>query len=344
MNNALREENTMTKKLSSILILSLFILSTTIGTAAAKEINKDFHQKFDVKEGDTLRLRHGDGNVQLIPWEENVIDVKVRYRADIDAVGIRLGSKDDFQVEFRKTGNTVYVTGKETSRGTIGFYNKKQYEYVYEIHSPDYIRLDLSGDDGNVDILGWKAEIDCQIDDGDITLRNISGDKTTIRGEDGDIDIDGLAGNLTIEVDDGDMYLTACEMPSCRLETNDGDITIRDAEGSFDITLDDGNVNTRQITAKGLIIRSEDGDIDLDLLATETLDADIRTDDGDVTINLEKGFSLSFHASSDDVDYIHIDLDDIENYREDDHSKTGRIGGGEGQLKIRTADGNITIK
>jgi DUF4097 and DUF4098 domain-containing protein YvlB len=344
MNNVYSEENIMTKKLSSILILSLLIFSTHVGTALAKEINKDFHQSFDVKEGDTLRLKHGDGNVQLTPWDKDIIDVKVRYRADIDAVGIRLGSKDDFNVEFRQTGNTVYVTGKETSRGTIGFYNKKQYEYIYEIHSPDYIKLDLDGDDGNVDISGWTAEIDCRIDDGNITLRNISGEKTTIRGEDGDIEIDNFTGDLTIELDDGDVFLTACDMPRCRLRTEDGDIEISESKGSFDITVDDGNVTMRQITARGLIMRSEDGDIDLDLLADETLDADIRTDDGNVTVSLEKGFSLSFHVSADDVDYIRIDLDDIENYREDDHSKSGRIGGGNGRLKIRTADGDITIK
>lgn len=344
MNNAHREENIMTKKLSSLLILSLLIFSTHVGTALAKEINKDFHQSFDVKKGDSLRLRHGDGDVRLTPWDKDIIDVKVRYRADIDAVGIRLGSKDDFNVEFRQTGNTVYVTGKEKSRGTIGFYNKKQYEYVYEIHSPDYIQLDLDGDDGDVDIQNWAGEIDCRIDDGNITLRNISGEKTTIRGEDGDIEIENLTGDLMIEVDDGDVFLNTCSMPHCRLEAEDGDITISEAKGSFDITVDDGNVTMRQITARGLIMRSEDGDIDLDLLATETLDADIRTDDGDVTIDLEKGFSLSFHISADDVDYIRIDLDDIENYREDRVSKSGRIRGGNGRLKIRTADGDITIK
>ena len=344
MNNAHREENIMTKKLSSILVLFFFIVSTTIGTATAKDINKDFHQSFDVKEGDTLRLRHGDGNVQMIPWEENVIDVKVRYRADIDAVGIRLGSKDDFNVEFRQTGNTVYVTGKETSRGTIGFYNKKQYEYVYEIHSPDYIQLDLDGDDGNLDIQDWRAEIDCRLDDGDITFRNINGERTSIQAEDGDIEIDSLSGDLTIEVDDGDVYLTACDMPRCRLEANDGDITISESKGSFDITVDDGNVNTRQFAATRLILRANDGDIDLDLMAGETIDADIRTDDGDVTVNLEKGFSLSFHLSADDADYIRIDLDDIEDYKEDDNSKSGRLLGGNGRLKIQTADGDITIK
>jgi len=334
----------MAKKSSTLLILSLFILSGFVTTAAAKEINKDFHQSFDVKTGDTLRLKHGDGDVKLIPWEENVIDVKVRYRADIDAVGIRLGSRDDFVVEFRQTGSTVYVEGRETSRGTIGFYNKKRYEYVYEIHSPDYIELDLSGDDGDVEITDWAAKIDCRIDDGDVTLRNIDGEHTSIWGEDGDITIDDLTGELTIELDDGDLYLSGLNTPRCRLEGEDGDIEISAAEGSFDIAVDDGNVTMRQIAASGLIIRANDGDIDLDLLAGQKLDADIRTDDGNVSIDLERGFSLSFNASADDVDYIHVDLKDVQNFREDRVSKSGVIGGGEGRLKIETADGDITIR
>lgn len=327
------------------MILSIFILTATIGPAAAKEINRDFHQRFDVTRGDTLRLRHGDGNVRMIPWEENVIDVKVRYRVDIEAVGIRLGPRDDFNVEFRQMGNTVYVTGKETSRGTIGFYNKKRYEYLYEIHSPDYIKLDLAGDDGNVEISGWAAEIDCRIDDGDINMLDIRGEKTAIWAEDGDVEIDGLSGNLTIEVDDGDVFLKGCDMSRFRLDANDGDIEIGDSSGSFDITVDDGNVSTRKIAVSGLIVRANDGDIDLDLKPGETLDADIRTDDGDVTVNLERGFSFSFLASADDADYIRIEMEDIEDYREDEHNKSGRIGGGgKGRLKIRTVDGDITIK
>jgi hypothetical protein len=334
----------MIKKISTLMIVSSLIFSVHAGPAAAEEISKDFHQTFQVKQRDTLRLKHGDGDVRLVPWDKDIIDVKVRYRADIDAVGIRLGSKDDFVVEFKQSGNTVYVTGKETSRGTIGFYNKKRYEYVYEIHSPDYIRLDMDGDDGDVDISGWTADIDCLIDDGDITMENISGDKTMIRGEDGNIEIDGLTGDLSIELDDGDVYITSSDMTRCRLEANDGDIEITEAKGSFDIAVDDGNVTMRQITTTGMVVRAEDGDIDLDLLAGNKLDADIRTDDGDVTIALGEGFSFSFHASANDADYIRVDLDDIENYREDDNSKSGRIGEGEGRLKIRTHDGDITIK
>ena len=334
----------MRKKFSSVLTLSFLIFITGFGSAAAKEINKEFHQSFDVKRGDSLRLRHGDGNVRLIPWEKNIIDVNVRYRADIDTVGIRLGRKQDFDVEFRQTANTVHVTGKEPSTATIGYHNKRIYEYTYEIHSPDYIQIDLDGDDGDVELENWAAEIECGIDDGDIHLRNIAGEKTTIWGEDGDVEIDNLTGVLTIELDDGNITLMACDVERCRVEGEDGEVTIRQSKGSFDISVDDGDVVMEKIEAQGLSINSEDGDIEVNLLTDGMLDADIRTDDGDINIDLERGFSVSFYVSADDADYIRLDLDNVEEYREDEHIKSGSINGGNGRMKIRTADGNVTIK
>ena len=334
----------MIKTFFSVLAFSLLVFSSCFGSAAAEEINKEFHQSFDVNRGDSLRLRHGDGNVRMIPWEKDIIDVRVRYRADIDVFGIRLGKRHDFGVEFRQTENTVYVTGKEASDATIGYQNKNVYEYIYEIHSPDYIKLDLEGDDGDVDIENWKAEIECRIDDGDIRLRNIEGEKITIWGEDGDVEIDNLVGDLAIEVDDGDLILDACETMHCRLEAEDGDITINRSKGSFDIVVDDGNVDLKQTEANRLDIQAEDGDIELGLAAVEVFEADIETDDGDVTVDLDQGFSTSFYVSADDVDYIRIELDDIEDYKEDRSTKSGSIHGGNGRMKIRTADGNVRIR
>jgi len=334
----------MTNRFFPVLVFSFLVFACGFHSAAAEEFNKEFHQSFDVNRGDSLRLRHGDGNVRLIPWENNIIDVKVRYRADIDVFGIRLGKRHEFDVEFRQTENTVYVIGKETSNATIGYQNKNVYEYIYEIHSPDYIKLDLEGDDGDVDIENWKAEIECRIDDGDINLRNIDGEKIAIWGEDGDVEIDNLIGDLTIEVDDGDLILNVCETMYCRLETEDGDITISRSKGSFDIVVDDGNVDLNQTEANRLDIQAEDGDLDLDLLSVEMFEADIKTEDGDVTVDLDQGFSTSFYVSADDADYIRIELDDVEDYKEDQTTKSGNIHGGKGKMKIRTADGNITIK
>jgi DUF4097 and DUF4098 domain-containing protein YvlB len=332
------------KKTFYFLMFSLLIFFTDSGMAAAKEFNKDFHQSFDVKKGDRLSLRFGDGDVKIIPWEKNIIDVNVRYKADINIIGIRLGGKQDFDVEFRQTANTVYVIGKEASSATIGYHNKRIYEYVYEIHSPQYIRLDLDGDDGNVEIEDWAAEIDCRIDDGDILLRNIVGGGTSIRGEDGEVRIENLTADLTIEVDDGDVTLTDCDMGCCRVEGNDGNVTISQSKGSFDIALDDGDVVLENIEAQRLKISTEDGDIEVDHLSAGKLDAEIKTNDGDVKISFDRGFSVSFTISADDADDIRLDLDNIENFEKDRRSTSGSINGGNGRLKIRTDDGNVTIK
>jgi len=334
----------MIKKPLYVLTFSLLIFFAGLGTVGAEEIKKDFHQSFDVKEGDSLCLRFGDGNVQLIPWEKDIIDVKVRYRADIDIVGVRLGTRQDFDVEFRRTGSTVYVSGKEPSGAAIGFYNKREFEYIYEIHSPGYITLDLEGDDGNVDIENWAAGIECRIEDGDVHLRDIVGGKTSIWGEDGNVEIDNLNGSLAIEVDDGDVHLRACHMESCRVEGEDGEITVSQSTGDFDLASDDGDVVMKEIEAKGLNITTADGDVEVDLLTAETLDAEIKTDDGDISIDLGKRPSVLFYVSANDADSIKIDFKNIEDYKQDKYIKSGSIDGGNGRLKIRTADGDVTIK
>jgi len=334
----------MARKSLCALTLSFFLFFCGLGLAAAEEINKNFHQSFNVKGGDSLCLRFGDGDVTVVPWEKDVIDVSVRYRADIDVAGIRLGGRNDFDVEFRQSGNTVYVTAKEPSSGAIGFYNKKVYEYVYEIHSPGTVRLDLEGDDGDVMIENWRAEVECRVDDGDIHLKNIAGGRTDVRTDDGDVTIDTLSGDLTITIDDGDVILTACDLGSCRVDGEDGEVKIRQSKGSFDITVDDGNVIMERIEARGLHISAAEGNIEVDLLAGPALDAELKTEDGDIEINLEKGFSVSFHVSADDTDNIRLDLTGIESFKEDRYGKSGSINGGTGRMRVRTDDGDVTIR
>jgi DUF4097 and DUF4098 domain-containing protein YvlB len=334
----------MAKKSLCALTLSFFLFFCGLGLAGAEEINKNFHQNFNVKEGDSLCLRFGDGDVTIVPWEKDVIDVSVRYRADIDVAGIRLGGRDDFDVEFRQSGNTVYITAKEPSSGAIGFYNKKVYEYVYEIHSPATVRLNLEGDDGDVTIENWGAEIECRADDGDIHLKNIAGGKTDLRTDDGDVTIDQLSGNLTITLDDGDITMTACDLESCRVDGEDGEVKVRQSKGSFDITVDDGHVIMERIEARGLHVSSAEGDIEVDLLAGPALDAELKTEDGDIEIDLEKGFSVSFHISADDPDNVRLDMTGIESFKEDRYGKSGSINGGTGRLRIRTDDGDVTIR
>lgn len=321
-------------------VLFIVILILFIGSAAAKEINKHFHQTFDVKQGGVLHLSHGDGDVTIIPWNEDKIDVEVNYRADIDKVGI--GREHNFDVEFSQRGSSVYVTEKERYAFTIGYIDVKRYEYIYEIKAPNYIRLDLKGDDGDVNIEGWREEIECRLDDGDLVLKDIDASRTRIWGEDGTTEIEKFKGELSISVDDGDICLSRCVMPECKLDMEDGNIQVQNSSGSFDITSDDGDVIIDQTRAEKLYIRANCADIDLNLLVSDTLNADIKTDDGPVRVNLERGFSTSFYTYSYNG-RIRIELENIENFEDELHSKSGEINGGKGRIRIRTSDGNITI-
>jgi hypothetical protein len=339
-----RRRSAMPGKTRTVLTFSFLALFLSFGALAAEEIKKDFHQSFDVKEGTALSLRFGDGDVKLMPWEKDVIDVTVRYRADIAQAGIRLGKDRDFDVEFRQSADTVYVIGKEPGGATIGFFNEHVYEYIYEIRSPRYVALELDGDDGNVEIENWAARIDCRIDDGDIHLTDIAGGETRIHGEDGEVKIARLSGSLTIEVDDGDVSLAECDMKDCRVAGEDGEITISQSKGSFDLSADDGDIVAKRIQADGLLIRTADGNVDIDLLPAANLEADIKTDDGDVKVELDKTLSVSFYVTADDADSIRIEIDGIQNLKQDEHSKSGSINGGTGRLKIQTADGDVVIR
>lgn len=89
--------------------------------------------------------------------------------------------------------------------------------------------------------------------------------------------------------------------------------------------------------------QSNDGDVDIELLKTDELDLDIRTDDGDVKLLLEKGISVTFTIDVDDGS-IKIDLPSGEITQKDDRWMSGKLRDGKGRVRIRTEDGDVTLK
>ena len=318
--------------------LIIFFLSAAPGNA--KEVKKDYHETFDVQRGDQLRLQHGDGDVHITPWDKDLIDIKVVYRADVNFIGF--GQRHEFSIDFRKSGDTVYVIEKEKTGWTVGFSSIDHFEYRYDIQAPAYMILDLEGDDGDVDVQNWLANIKCDIDDGDVRFSNVDAENIDIRAEDGDLKMIQLRTVLSIICDDGDIEIAESTLIDCRIDMEDGETRITSTAGDFEIKSDDGDIIFERSQAGKLDIRTEDGFIDLDLLASDNLDADIITDDGDVRFGLEKGFSADFYAWSDDGE-IRFDLDNISNFEETEHSKSGEINGGQTRIRIHTSDGDITL-
>jgi hypothetical protein len=273
--------------------------------AFAERIERDYHETFEVEPGHRLELEFGDGDVVIEPWDEDKVDVRVIYDAEHKRVGV--GTSPSFEVDFRQSGPTVHVRGREGGYGGIGFFQHRVHEYVYEVKAPAYLELDLSGEDGDVEIEGWSGEIALRTEDGDVELVGIESPQIDVQIEDGDIDIDRLSGVLKITGEDGDLRVSDCSLTDARVRLEDGDATFSRCDGSARFDLGDGNLALERFRPDGVQVRTEDGDVELDLLAGEAMDVEIRTSDGDVFVDLAREASMAFTVNTGDGG-IRIDM------------------------------------
>jgi hypothetical protein len=324
----------------SIILIAFSLLCFADGNAESREIKKDYKETFEVSRGDGLRLKSGDGNVTIRKWDQDKIEIEVHYLAEFKLFG---SGKRDFLVEFKKTNKFVEVIGKEKSTGTIGFQIFNIREYYYIIKAPDYINLDISGDDGEIDIEGWREDIEITADDGDITLVDTKAERVKIRFADGDLSIEDFEGELDIVCDDARLDLYRCKVSECLIRAEDSDVNIRNSEGTFDIRGDDGNIDLFKIKTNTLNVQTNDGDIDIELLKTDDLDLDIRTDDGDISVSLQEGISAAFTIDVEDG-RIRSDLSTSDGVQKGKNWMSGRLGKGKGRIRIRTNDGRVDIR
>jgi len=328
------------KRLFPAVALSLVLVGAT-GYAAAEEINREFHQTFEVGQGSKLVLEHGDGDVKITPWGEDTLDVEVRYRARASNIGWTKST--DFEVEFRQEGNTVYVTGHEPKRINVGISTYREYEYLYTVKGPSYLKLNLEGEDGDVEIADWNGSIMMKLEDGDVRLSDIDAPRTEVILEDGDLEIDRIRGEIEVDCEDGDIEIFDCQSDHGRIRSEDGDITIDRCQGSFEILVADGDARLSELTARDLEIRSGDGTVNLSLLPSEDLDLNVRVSDGDVVVDLDKEISAVFELETQDG-RIRVHAADVNDLVQDRRRVTGRVGGGDGAIYVRTDDGSVTLR
>lgn len=316
------------------------LLLTSI-PALGGEIERDFNESFEVERGWALRLRHGDGDVTITPWDKDIIEVTVHYHAERKGFGD--DSDHEFTVEFEEKNGVIEVSGKESRSGFMGLQIFILKEYTYSISAPRYIELDLHGDDGSIDIEKWDGKIEINLDDGDINLYGCTPERTKIRAADGDISLDGHSGSLDIIGDDGRIDINRGKFNDCRIQAEDGGIRVRDSEGDFYIEVDDGDIDLLRIKTTVMDIKGQDGDIDIELLKTGKLDLEIRTDDGGIDLGLQSGISASFSIDVDDG-RIRTDLPSAKNVQSGNSWMSGKLGKGKGNIRIRTDDGPVMLR
>ncbi len=325
----------------SLLLVGLVLSVTLVQQATPKNIDKEFHRQFAANNDTEIHLFYGDANVQIIPWEKQVVDVKVEYLAEVNM--LLPGTDFDFEVEFRTSGNSIYIMGREKYSGMLRIYSFRRSKYEYVIRAPRNLTLDLEGEDGEVTIKDWTGVIQCTMEDGEIRLHRIRSPEIRLLSEDGNIWLEESEGSLRIQGEDGNARLNDCRISEGRIRLGDGSIELRNCSGSYTLRTVDGEIRGTNLLTSRLQAQTTDGSMELQLVSPADPEITLQTSDGDVNLELADGTSAQFTIYTDDG-HINISSPLEEVHHQSSHRVAGKIGTGKGRIRIITSDGNIALR
>jgi hypothetical protein len=288
------------------LLAAVAALSICCQVASAESIDKSFHESFDVQPGATLHLSSGDGDVDIKTWDESRIQIDVEYH--YDQHGLHWGKdRKEFNVLFRQDGDHVYVE-EERGSGEVSFQigAVSRREYSYTIQAPAWTELDIEGEDGEIRITNWQASIEIVCDDGDVEI------------------LDSQAPRFDLQMEDGDLKLRRCS-------------------AAIDVEIDDGDVTFEQVATQALSIAAADGEIDLALVGDGAVDWEVAVDDADLHLEFSGALDADVQIETDEGRIrAETSIASAEQRRESRFS--GKLGSGEGRLRLRGQDGDIVLR
>ncbi|MCJ7582969.1 MAG: DUF4097 domain-containing protein, partial [Candidatus Aminicenantes bacterium] len=233
-------------KIQTCLIIIFLFLITIPSTAASREETIDKTLEIDGTQFVDFEFLDNDGDVHFSTWNRN--EVHILIHKEIKSANGRKSERlmEETKVEVSQHNNTIRVRVRYPRiRGFVFIADSGRVKVTSEIKIPA------------------KTNLDCRLDDGDITIEGING-KLYLKADDGTIRVADALGSIEGDTDDGRIILEDFTGKAA-LDSDDGDILLS------------GNFST-------LDLESDDGDISVKNLADSSMDNDwrIKTDDGDV--------------------------------------------------------------
>ena len=165
-----------------------------------------------------------------------------------------------------------------------------------------------------------NTSLDLHTGDGDIVVGSFTGAAMVNTG-DGDVSIESLEGpDISLRTGDGDVTAERLTASTITLRTGDGDLIVREASGAIDATTGDGDVSIDVGRFAGLSISTGDGDVTVFAEPSIRADLDVRGED----LSLSRDFTVSGSV--------------------EDRRIRGTLNGGGAELRIRTGDGDVSIR
>jgi hypothetical protein len=265
------------KTISRTLIAALAALCATTLLHAREDIERS--KSFNVGKGGTLEVTTSIGDIRVVVWERNEVNVNVEG----------LDEEDLSSVKMSQNGTIVRVSYRTR-------WNEGSGHVRFDINVPSQFNLDLNTSGGDLEVKGGlTGKIDGSTSGGDIKLGNVFGGPINVTTSGGDIITGKLEGEGHLKTSGGNIHVGNVN-GSLIVNTSGGDIQIETVTKTLDAKTSGGNINVGDVGGEARVSTSG-GDVNVGRVSGM---ATLNTSGGDIELRGASG-KVSARTAGGDV-------------------------------------------
>ena len=291
-----------------------------------------------------VRITRGGADASQLQVETGQIDGRSTLRVvfpDDEIVYPEMGRGSNTQMSVRADGTFGDGNGRSGSRVRIrgsGSGLEAWADLVVEVPAGRTFAAYLGV--GEMEATGVSGDIRLETGSGSVTANDITGSLDVDTGS-GGITVSRVSGNLHVDTGSGRVDVTDVAGEDVELDTGSGRVRVSGVETSrFVVDTGSGSVSLEAISAPTVLVDTGSGAVEIELLV-DVGQLDIDTGSGSVTVRAPDDLGAMVEI---DTGSGGIDLDfplEVTSVRRD--RVQGRLGDGQGTIRIDTGSGSIRI-
>jgi len=321
-------------------ILCMLTSLVFVATAAFADIEDTVEKSFKVGDNGHLVVDTRMGSIEVQAIGSGDIKVTVYRKFDTDSKNQMEKILDNLEMDFRQTGNDVFVTVQyQKDADTFFGFGHSRLQLRFVVQVPKVYNVDLKTSGGSISISDLQGKADSRTSGGSLTFGQIQG-PVNGKTSGGSITLQGCTGNADVHTSGGSIHIGEVDGP-VNATTSGGSITIEKVKGSVLAETSGGGITVEEVMGN-INASTSGGSVRATITKQPTSSCDLSTSGGSITVKLAADIKVNVDAGTSGGRVV----TDFPVTVQGELKKTqlrGAINGGGPDLILHTSGGSIYI-
>jgi len=336
------------------IITALFLISLISAgiTAVAEEKSKEVHESWALNSVQTMDITNKFGEVKVTQERTDSITIDVIITVEARDENKADDLLEQLNVEFRKSGSTVYAVTKIDNN----FKSQRKFSIDYLVNIPPDKNLNVSNKYGNTIVNELTGNGDFNIQYGNFTANSLKGESTKIDLGYGNANI-FEADDVTAQVKYSPISFG--EINDLKLESKYSDIEVEEGNSmqieskydklkfeeveSVNVTSKYSHIKIEEL-AKSLKVDAGYGSIKVDEVSSDFESISITNSYGKIALGLEDNYTVDASCEYCGISYPEDDFSGDRIKERNTRMINGKVGSGGGKVYVRSRYGEIDLE